>query len=233
MRMTCTNLYVWFAEKVTCQHLFLVTGQKTCCSLAFIMWLVWSVVFTEGFLFRAKQHLLPLGSGKSSTSPNWQKMPCEWRYPTLLGKLHKPLRIVERKKLHVNLISTVFSTDTMWVMSTKEYPWREIFTSKDIFLLLQWLKFFFSFYFMTWHELKDDLICPLLLFLRVMIGSSPSAPQCLTCSLNEDRCQYNSAYFSSDASYYRVDCYGQLPTRIFILSIKSSVLGASVNNDLS
>uniref|UniRef100_A0A671YH73 Fibroblast activation protein, alpha n=1 Tax=Sparus aurata TaxID=8175 RepID=A0A671YH73_SPAAU len=43
---------------------------------------------------------------------------------------------------------------------------------------------------------------------KVMIGSSPSAPQCLTCSLNEDRCQYNSAYFSSDASYYRVDCYG-------------------------
>uniref|UniRef100_A0A671YNQ6 Fibroblast activation protein, alpha n=1 Tax=Sparus aurata TaxID=8175 RepID=A0A671YNQ6_SPAAU len=56
----------------------------------------------------------------------------------------------------------------------------------------------------------------------VMIGSSPSAPQCLTCSLNEDRCQYNSAYFSSDASYYRVDCYGQLPTRIFTLSIKSN-----------
>uniref|UniRef100_A0A671YKD6 Fibroblast activation protein, alpha n=1 Tax=Sparus aurata TaxID=8175 RepID=A0A671YKD6_SPAAU len=78
-------------------------------------------------------------------------------------------------------------------------------------------------------KLKDDLSCPLLLFLRVMIGSSPSAPQCLTCSLNEDRCQYNSAYFSSDASYYRVDCYGQLPTRIFTLSIKSSVWEASVN----
>uniref|UniRef100_A0A671YFZ8 Fibroblast activation protein, alpha n=1 Tax=Sparus aurata TaxID=8175 RepID=A0A671YFZ8_SPAAU len=54
---------------------------------------------------------------------------------------------------------------------------------------------------------------------KVMIGSSPSAPQCLTCSLNEDRCQYNSAYFSSDASYYRVDCYGQLPTRIFTLNL--------------
>uniref|UniRef100_A0A7N6FHB6 Uncharacterized protein n=1 Tax=Anabas testudineus TaxID=64144 RepID=A0A7N6FHB6_ANATE len=37
---------------------------------------------------------------------------------------------------------------------------------------------------------------------------------CLTCGLYEDRCQYNSAYFSSDASYYRMDCYGQLPLHI-------------------
>uniref|UniRef100_A0A8C9ZJE2 Fibroblast activation protein, alpha n=1 Tax=Sander lucioperca TaxID=283035 RepID=A0A8C9ZJE2_SANLU len=43
---------------------------------------------------------------------------------------------------------------------------------------------------------------------KVLIGSSPSAPQCLTCGLRKDRCQYNSAYFSFDASYYRMDCYG-------------------------
>ncbi|KAK9537562.1 hypothetical protein VZT92_005167 [Zoarces viviparus] len=43
---------------------------------------------------------------------------------------------------------------------------------------------------------------------KVIIGSSPSAPQCLTCDLHEGRCQYNSAYFSFDASYYRMDCYG-------------------------
>ncbi|XP_034417579.1 dipeptidyl peptidase 4 [Cyclopterus lumpus] len=43
---------------------------------------------------------------------------------------------------------------------------------------------------------------------KVIIGSSPSAPQCLTCDLRKDRCQYNSAYFSSNASYYRMDCYG-------------------------
>uniref|UniRef100_A0A8C7CU63 Fibroblast activation protein, alpha n=1 Tax=Oncorhynchus kisutch TaxID=8019 RepID=A0A8C7CU63_ONCKI len=42
----------------------------------------------------------------------------------------------------------------------------------------------------------------------VVIGSSHSAPQCLTCGLYKDRCQYNSAYFSYDASYYRMDCYG-------------------------
>lgn len=45
---------------------------------------------------------------------------------------------------------------------------------------------------------------------RLLIGSGPSAPQCLTCDLHPDRCQYNSALFSFDASYYRMDCYGEL-----------------------
>lgn len=44
-----------------------------------------------------------------------------------------------------------------------------------------------------------------------MIGSSPSAPQCLTCHLHYDRCQYNYVYFSYQASYYLMKCYGQLP----------------------
>ncbi|XP_047227582.1 dipeptidyl peptidase 4 isoform X1 [Girardinichthys multiradiatus] len=43
---------------------------------------------------------------------------------------------------------------------------------------------------------------------KIMLGSSPSAPQCLTCDLDKDRCQYNSAYLSVDASFYRMDCYG-------------------------
>uniref|UniRef100_A0A665UGC3 Dipeptidyl peptidase 4-like n=1 Tax=Echeneis naucrates TaxID=173247 RepID=A0A665UGC3_ECHNA len=42
-------------------------------------------------------------------------------------------------------------------------------------------------------------------FYKVMTGSSPSAPQCLTCDVNKERCQYNSAYLSFDASYYRKD----------------------------
>uniref|UniRef100_A0A665UH24 Dipeptidyl peptidase 4-like n=1 Tax=Echeneis naucrates TaxID=173247 RepID=A0A665UH24_ECHNA len=48
-------------------------------------------------------------------------------------------------------------------------------------------------------------------FYKVMTGSSPSAPQCLTCDVNKERCQYNSAYLSFDASYYRKDCFGKLP----------------------
>lgn len=47
------------------------------------------------------------------------------------------------------------------------------------------------------------------LLVRLLIGSGPSAPQCLTCDLNPDRCQYNSAYFSFNASFYRMDCYGE------------------------
>ncbi|XP_072253206.1 dipeptidyl peptidase 4 [Leuresthes tenuis] len=43
---------------------------------------------------------------------------------------------------------------------------------------------------------------------KIVIGSNPSAPKCLTCDLYADRCQYNSAYFSFDASFYRMDCYG-------------------------
>lgn len=43
---------------------------------------------------------------------------------------------------------------------------------------------------------------------RIRIGASHSAPECLTCDLYRDRCQYNSAYFSYDASYYRMDCKG-------------------------
>ncbi|TMS06199.1 Prolyl endopeptidase FAP [Larimichthys crocea] len=43
---------------------------------------------------------------------------------------------------------------------------------------------------------------------KVMIGSTPSAPECLTCSVNKDRCQYNSAYLSFDASFFRMKCDG-------------------------
>uniref|UniRef100_A0A3P8VVB8 Fibroblast activation protein, alpha n=1 Tax=Cynoglossus semilaevis TaxID=244447 RepID=A0A3P8VVB8_CYNSE len=43
---------------------------------------------------------------------------------------------------------------------------------------------------------------------RITIGSSYSNMQCLTCDLYDDRCQYNSAYFSFNASFYRMDCYG-------------------------
>ncbi|XP_019723748.1 dipeptidyl peptidase 4 [Hippocampus comes] len=43
---------------------------------------------------------------------------------------------------------------------------------------------------------------------KVAIGVVPSPRECLTCNDDKDRCQYNLAYFSTDASYYRMDCYG-------------------------
>ncbi|KAM4602130.1 dipeptidyl peptidase 4-like [Polymixia lowei] len=37
---------------------------------------------------------------------------------------------------------------------------------------------------------------------------TPQGSECLTCKLREGSCQYNSAYFSHSASFYRMDCYG-------------------------
>uniref|UniRef100_A0A4W4FMY9 Uncharacterized protein n=1 Tax=Electrophorus electricus TaxID=8005 RepID=A0A4W4FMY9_ELEEL len=39
-------------------------------------------------------------------------------------------------------------------------------------------------------------------------GSNYSQRVCLTCTLMEDRCKYNSAYFSHDGTYYRMGCSG-------------------------
>uniref|UniRef100_A0A8C7CTN2 Fibroblast activation protein, alpha n=1 Tax=Oncorhynchus kisutch TaxID=8019 RepID=A0A8C7CTN2_ONCKI len=46
--------------------------------------------------------------------------------------------------------------------------------------------------------------------------NSHSAPQCLTCGLYKDRCQYNSAYFSYDASYYRMFSCNKLRSYFYI-----------------
>uniref|UniRef100_A0A8B9K943 Dipeptidyl peptidase 4 n=1 Tax=Astyanax mexicanus TaxID=7994 RepID=A0A8B9K943_ASTMX len=42
---------------------------------------------------------------------------------------------------------------------------------------------------------------------RNLYNGGHSAPECVTCSLYQDRCQFNSAYFSRNASYFRMDCY--------------------------
>uniref|UniRef100_A0A8C5IAB6 Dipeptidyl peptidase 4-like n=1 Tax=Gouania willdenowi TaxID=441366 RepID=A0A8C5IAB6_GOUWI len=43
---------------------------------------------------------------------------------------------------------------------------------------------------------------------KVLIGNTTSPTECLTCERYRDRCLYNSAYFSVNASYYRMECYG-------------------------
>uniref|UniRef100_A0A7N8XMF8 Fibroblast activation protein, alpha n=1 Tax=Mastacembelus armatus TaxID=205130 RepID=A0A7N8XMF8_9TELE len=61
-------------------------------------------------------------------------------------------------------------------------------------------------------------------FVRILlINISPSPHQCLTCDLYKDRCQYNSAYFSFNASFYRKDCYGQLLHQLSILEDNSAL----------
>uniref|UniRef100_A0A671QA15 Dipeptidyl peptidase 4-like n=1 Tax=Sinocyclocheilus anshuiensis TaxID=1608454 RepID=A0A671QA15_9TELE len=58
-------------------------------------------------------------------------------------------------------------------------------------------------------SLRNILKKKLSLVLRISISKSGHlAPECLTCSLYQDRCQYNSAYFSLNASFFRMDCYG-------------------------
>uniref|UniRef100_A0A8D0CDJ1 Dipeptidyl peptidase 4-like n=1 Tax=Scleropages formosus TaxID=113540 RepID=A0A8D0CDJ1_SCLFO len=60
---------------------------------------------------------------------------------------------------------------------------------------------------------------------KIEIGKSHSAPRCLTCAVQEERCQYNFAYFSQDATYYRMGCYGALP--LFSVSSEHSQITVS------
>lgn len=140
-------------------------------------------------------------------------------------------------------------------MSTKEYRWRETSTSKDNLLIgmLAFALIMINIHWCLWSCTPVNALTKALLFwlhnkqeqrhkiplawterhnrvaacllVRVMISGSPAAPECLTCGLDEDRCQYNSAYLSYDASYYRRDCYGQLP--ISLLSNESTTLRVS------
>ncbi|XP_032880048.1 dipeptidyl peptidase 4-like isoform X1 [Amblyraja radiata] len=43
---------------------------------------------------------------------------------------------------------------------------------------------------------------------KVNIGADSQNPQCITCELMTERCQYYSAYFSTNGKYYLLSCYG-------------------------
>ncbi|XP_028835685.1 dipeptidyl peptidase 4-like [Denticeps clupeoides] len=43
---------------------------------------------------------------------------------------------------------------------------------------------------------------------RVASGPTASSPECLTCTFSPENCKYNSASFSHNAAYYRLDCSG-------------------------
>ncbi|XP_048454758.1 prolyl endopeptidase FAP-like isoform X2 [Rhincodon typus] len=43
---------------------------------------------------------------------------------------------------------------------------------------------------------------------KIKIGTSSQKPQCITCELMAERCQYYSAYFSRNGKYYMLSCYG-------------------------
>uniref|UniRef100_A0A4W4FPJ3 Uncharacterized protein n=1 Tax=Electrophorus electricus TaxID=8005 RepID=A0A4W4FPJ3_ELEEL len=64
------------------------------------------------------------------------------------------------------------------------------------------------------HHISELCVCVCVRVLspsscRISIeGSNYSQRVCLTCTLMEDRCKYNSAYFSHDGTYYRMGCSG-------------------------
>uniref|UniRef100_A0A8C5I594 Dipeptidyl peptidase 4-like n=1 Tax=Gouania willdenowi TaxID=441366 RepID=A0A8C5I594_GOUWI len=68
---------------------------------------------------------------------------------------------------------------------------------------------------------------------KVLIGNTTSPTECLTCERYRDRCLYNSAYFSVNASYYRMECYGPgLPLYTVMDNKGSEVAVLEDNKDL-
>uniref|UniRef100_A0A8C3D355 Dipeptidyl peptidase 4 n=1 Tax=Cairina moschata TaxID=8855 RepID=A0A8C3D355_CAIMO len=45
------------------------------------------------------------------------------------------------------------------------------------------------------------------LLCRVLLESSPNPTKCVSCDLNQERCQYYSVSFSNDAQYYQLNCH--------------------------
>uniref|UniRef100_A0A8D2N9X3 Dipeptidyl peptidase 4 n=1 Tax=Zonotrichia albicollis TaxID=44394 RepID=A0A8D2N9X3_ZONAL len=43
---------------------------------------------------------------------------------------------------------------------------------------------------------------------KVLLESSPKLPKCVSCNLDEKRCQYYSVSFSKDTQYYQLNCLG-------------------------
>ncbi|XP_017691780.1 PREDICTED: dipeptidyl peptidase 4 isoform X1 [Lepidothrix coronata] len=66
---------------------------------------------------------------------------------------------------------------------------------------------------------------------KVLLESSPSSTKCVSCDLNQERCQYYSVSFSKDAQYYQLNCLGPgLPISTLHRSSDDQVLRYLKNN---
>nr|CAG32562.1 hypothetical protein RCJMB04_29g21 [Gallus gallus] len=66
---------------------------------------------------------------------------------------------------------------------------------------------------------------------KMLLESSPKSTQCVSCDLNQERCQYYSASFSKDAQYYQLNCLGPgLPMSTLHRSSDDQVLRYLENN---
>ncbi|XP_051867663.1 dipeptidyl peptidase 4 [Pristis pectinata] len=69
---------------------------------------------------------------------------------------------------------------------------------------------------------------------KIEIGTDNQKPQCITCELMKDRCQYYAVYFSRSGKYYMLYCYGPgIPTfRIYSTANNAVVKILEDNKDL-
>eukprot|EP00075_Anas_platyrhynchos_P028155 XP_027317408.1 dipeptidyl peptidase 4 [Anas platyrhynchos] len=66
---------------------------------------------------------------------------------------------------------------------------------------------------------------------KVLLESSPNPTKCVSCDLNQERCQYYSVSFSNDAQYYQLNCHGPgLPMSTLHRSSDDQVLRYLENN---
>ncbi|XP_009082796.1 PREDICTED: dipeptidyl peptidase 4, partial [Acanthisitta chloris] len=66
---------------------------------------------------------------------------------------------------------------------------------------------------------------------KVLLESSPNSTKCVSCDLNQERCQYYSVSFSKDAQYYQLNCLGPgLPVSTLHRSTDDQVLRYLENN---
>ncbi|KAM9235833.1 dipeptidyl peptidase 4-like [Leptosomus discolor] len=69
------------------------------------------------------------------------------------------------------------------------------------------------------------------LYKVLFLESSPNSTKCVSCDLNQERCQYYSVSFSKDAQYYQLDCRGPgLPVSTLHRSSDDQVLRYLENN---
>ncbi|XP_009988375.1 PREDICTED: LOW QUALITY PROTEIN: dipeptidyl peptidase 4, partial [Tauraco erythrolophus] len=66
---------------------------------------------------------------------------------------------------------------------------------------------------------------------KVLLESGPNSTECVSCALNQERCQYYSVSFSKDLQYYQLNCHGPgLPMSTLHRSSDDQVLRYLENN---
>uniref|UniRef100_A0A673A698 Dipeptidyl peptidase 4-like n=1 Tax=Sphaeramia orbicularis TaxID=375764 RepID=A0A673A698_9TELE len=112
--------------------------------------------------------------------------------------------------------------------SSSEHYLATVTWVTDDRLAVQWLKRvqthlilqIYDFTGSSWDpsEVKHGVMNTSLLYMDTYMQIKDEESTCLTCAINRERCQYISAYFSHNASYYRMSCSGQLLFNVFIFS---------------